>query len=330
MKTAEVTAPLKVYPGYLHFSLAALAPGTEAPCSIYLETYNQTTKRLRLTRVLAPGAEISARNLDKYLGAGITLGYTALDDLPELQAYFHRITQELLTSSDADPEKGQRLVYENALCSMKAAMLDPRNGRRLSLGAATVRQTLDMIWDDEVTRKGLLRVMGRDRQIYTHSLNVCLLGVGFARSQGWSRPECESLGIALFFHDLGLVEFDNASPENLCYPSIQEAEEFRRHPQASHDYLRQVRGLADDTLETVLNHHENLDGSGFPRGLAASDLGPADRLARIAEVYEGGTSGCLEADAASPYDTLQRMRHEMSAQLDQKMLGSFVRFLGQT
>ncbi len=329
MRTTEVAAPPKVYPGYIFFSLSSLVPGSEAPCTIKMESYNQFTKRLRLVSVLEGGERIEPRWLERVLEQGVEQGYIALNDLEQLQEYLHRQTHLILQNSADEPERGQRLVYENALCSIKAAMLDPKNGRRLSLGVATVRQTLELIWDDDQSRRGLLKVMVQDRQLYNHSLNVCLLGVSFARSLNWSRDECESLGLALFFHDLGLLE-PNGQPDAYALCRKIEASTFKRHPQGSCSYLQTVQEASEVVVDTVLNHHENLDGSGFPRGLTGEQLSPLSRLARIVDAYESGTSGCLAHQSQPPFATLRYMRQRLRDQLDQDLLESFVRFLGQS
>ena len=87
-------------------------------------------------------------------------------------------------------------------------------------------------------------------------------------------------------------------------------------------------GLSREVSEIVLNHHESLDGSGYPRGLKADQISPPCRLARLVDVYESSTSGCGGAEVLTPFSALRHMRFDMTAQLDQSMLESFVRFLG--
>jgi HD-GYP domain-containing protein (c-di-GMP phosphodiesterase class II) len=325
----EISAPPNLYPGFINVALRSLVAGTRAPCPIRLEAWASHLQRLRLVIAKETGAMIEQAWREHLLAQGVTQSFIALEDLELFQDYLSRHTAVLLGRDSKDPRQGHSLVYELALCSIKSAMLDPRNGRRLGMGATTVRQVMDMIWDDEHTRSGLLRVLTGDKQLYTHSLNVTLLGAGFARAQGWPRDQAENLAVALFFHDLGLMDNreGDINDDALCQSRMESA--LRNHPLASQRFLSKVPGLALETLETVLNHHENLDGSGYPRGLKAVDLPPPSRLARIVDTYESSTSGCGSGEAVSPFVALRRMRDEMSAQLDQRMLEDFVRFIGQ-
>ena len=325
IQPTEVEGPPNFYQGFMFFSLAALVPDTKAPCPIRLEGYNQSLGRLRLVEALAAGDFIPAEWRNRLLAEGVRYAYVLLEDLPALQAYLHTQAMRLLEKST---EEVHRLVYENALCAIKTAMLDPKNGRRLAQAATTVRELIQHIWENEESRQGLLRIMTHNQELYTHSLNVCLLGVGLATALGWDHKEGERLGLALFFHDLGLAE-DTASSTEPPVVNLENEEALRHHPEVSARYLSRVPDLDPAAIETVLCHHENLDGSGFPRKLQAKDIPPAARLARIVDLYERATSGILTAEALSPFAALHMMRYDMADKLDQDILGTFVRFLGQ-
>jgi HD-GYP domain-containing protein (c-di-GMP phosphodiesterase class II) len=327
--TTKIDAPPKLYPGFLYFSLAALVPGSKVSFEVRLEGANPATGHVRLLPVLTPGKEVEKHWRDGLLEQGVDRAYAAVDDLEALQNYFFAHTQKALQSGELPPRERHVLVYENALCSIKAAMLDPRNGRRLSQGVATVRQLIDLVWDDDLARGGMLEVMARDRQLFTHSLNVCLLGVGYARTAGWPRPEVNSLGLALFFHDLGLAELAETGASLEGAINGEEQSILKNHPRRSHQFLSRLPGIDYQALDTVLCHHENLDGSGYPRRLERDALSPHARLARIVDQYESMTGGHLRHKVQTPFDTLRHMRNDLRNQLDQGILEKFVLFLGQ-
>ena len=327
--TTEVAAPPKLYPGFLYFSLNALLPGTRVDFEVRLEGANPATGHVRLLPVLRPGSQVRDSWREALLNQGVARAYAAVDDLDALQSYLFANTQRVLEAADLPPRERHTLVYESALCSIKAAMLDPRNGRRLSQGVGTVRHLIDMVWDDEEARGGMLEVMTRDQQLFTHSLNVCLLGVGYARTAGWPRREVDSLGLALFFHDLGLAEMPSAANRRGGRMDSRERSIMVNHPRQSHSLLSRLPDVDPKALDTVLCHHENLDGSGYPRGLKGDAISNQARLARIVDQYESMTAGSLQYSLHTPYETLRHMRQELRQQLDQGILEGFVMFLGQ-
>jgi HD-GYP domain-containing protein (c-di-GMP phosphodiesterase class II) len=324
--TTEVSAPPNLYPGFVNVSLRSLLPDSLLPCELRLEAWAAQQQQLRLVTALAPGAKVNGAWLKHLLNEDVKHGFIAMDDLDNFQDYLLANMNQVLT--DQDPRRGHYLAYEQALCSIKSAMLDPRNGRRLARGATTVRQIMGTFWEDDKTRQGLLRVLTSDKQLYTHSLNATLLGAGFAHFLGWNRKQAEHVGIALFFHDLGLMEGNEGNPNQPALCRHRNEADMHFHPQATLRFLSQVPGLAREVLEIVLNHHENLDGSGYPRRRKSYQLNPAARLARMVDFYESATSGCGGLEVVSPFVALRQMRFDMAAQLDQDMLEHFVRFLG--
>lgn len=326
MQLTEVQTPPNIYQGFMHFSLSALIPDTPAPCSIRLEAFNKSLGRLRLVEALLAGDSIREPWLSQLLDEDVGQGYVALEDLPALQAYLYAQTARLMKT---EPEQAQQLVYENSLASIKSAMLDPRNGRRLAMAATTLRSMIQHLWENPRVREGMLRVMTLSQELYTHSLNVCLLGLGLAISLGWERRQVDDLGLALFFHDLGLAS-EIAKPEGYRPICLHGEENFHQHPEESALCLQTLPEAGPEVLEIVRSHHESLDGSGYPRGLKAIDLSLPVRLARVIDTYELATSGCLRPEALSPFAALQMMRYEMREQLDQDILGAFVLFLGQS
>ena len=62
--------------------------------------------------------------------------------------------------------------------------------------------------------------------------------------------------------------------------------EIRKHPEAGERLLRELGGFAPDVLRLVLDHHERLDGSGYPRGLAGDELDARARILAVCDVYD--------------------------------------------
>lgn len=327
--TVQVAALPNIYPGYAYFSLRVMARGSRCPCTLRLEAYNAGSQRLRLVVGREAGARIEADWLRGLLDSGISHAYVAQEDLEALQEYLRAQARRLLETPTDDPEAAHRLVYEQALCGIKSALLDPRNGRRLAMAVETVRQTFDIIWADDHTRHGLLRVMASDGRVSNHCLNVCLLGVGLAKSLGWQRGQAQELAQALFFHDLGLAEALAPPPGPGENGQLAHDDRSPEHPIIAHRLLSQAQDMAPSILETILHHHENLDGSGYPQGLKASQLSGSARLARIVDYYEASTSGFHGHLPLTPFQALRVMRTDMAEMVDQSLLQAFVLFLGQ-
>ena len=106
---------------------------------------------------------------------------------------------------------------------------------------------------------------------------------------GMDGEELEALRLAALIHDVGKI---SVPAEILSKPgrlSDNEFELIKVHAQAGHDVLQSI-AFDRPVAEMVLQHHERLDGSGYPQGLRGEGILPAARVIAVADVYEAMTS----------------------------------------
>ena len=101
------------------------------------------------------------------------------------------------------------------------------------------------------------------------------------------------------------------SPARSTTPSSRE---IRKHPQAGVRLLREVGGFAPGVLRLVLDHHERLDGSGYPRGLMGDELDSETRILAVCDVYDALVSDRVYRSAWTPERAFALLRDE--AQFD--------------
>jgi putative nucleotidyltransferase with HDIG domain len=132
-------------------------------------------------------------------------------------------------------------------------------------------------------------MLTRDPYTDAHQRRVTALSVATARKMGLSGHDVDAVRLAGGIHDIGKV---GIPAEILSRPgplSDAEYELVREHPQVGHDILSSIEfdwPLAD----IVLQHHERLDGSGYPKGLKCDEVLPAAQVLAVADVVEAMTS----------------------------------------
>jgi HD-GYP domain-containing protein (c-di-GMP phosphodiesterase class II) len=136
-----------------------------------------------------------------------------------------------------------------------------------------------------------------------HSRGVANLAAAAARQAGMSEVDATVLRRAALIHDLGRMGVPTTiwdKPSRLTDP---ERERVQLHPYLTDRMLAKVPNLGR-VREVAARHHERLDGSGYPKGLTAASLTPADRLLAAADVYHALTEPrphrpALSAEAAA-------------------------------
>lgn len=125
----------------------------------------------------------------------------------------------------------------------------------------------------------------RDPYTQDHEVRVSGLAHMVGEEMGMTEDELDALDMASLLHDVGKLQ---VPVEILTKPGRLSDTEFaliKEHPQGGYDILKGI-DFPWPIAEIVLQHHERMDGSGYPRGLAAADILPVTRVLSVADVVE--------------------------------------------
>ena len=142
--------------------------------------------------------------------------------------------------------------------------------------------------------EGTIQAVGmttEQRDPYTagHQRRVTQLACAIAREMGLSEEQVESIRIAGLMHDIGKMSIP---AEILSKPSKLSDMEFRLiqdHPQVAYDILKTIE-FPWPIAQIVLQHHERMDGSGYPQGLKGEEIVQEARILAVADVVEAMAS----------------------------------------
>ena len=129
----------------------------------------------------------------------------------------------------------------------------------------------------------------RDPYTAGHERRVAELAMAIAREMGLSGDELEGLRVAALIHDIGKIA---VPAEILTRPGRLSRDEFRlvmQHSQAGYDIVAGIH-FGRPVAEVILQHHERLDGSGYPAGLAGDQMLAEARILAVADVVEAMAS----------------------------------------
>jgi len=159
---------------------------------------------------------------------------------------------------------------------------------------------VDNVLADGNVMLGLTGLRAHDTYTHAHSVNVCILSSLIGRGLGLTRAELVSMGTGAILHDLGKVFIDN---HLLAKGGPLTAEEFsliRQHTESGYAALLEGAFMEPAAAATVLQHHERLDGTGYPNGLRDADLGLFSRIVAVADVFDALSNDRPYRPAYSP------------------------------
>ncbi|RVT41801.1 HD-GYP domain-containing protein [Sphingobium algorifonticola] len=229
-----------------------------------------------------------------------------------------------------DKETHDRAAARQTVQMAKQVMKSVLDGARLghAIRSADVLRVVDDI-SSALTRDaamflGITRLKTKDEYTYLHSVAVCALMVNLARELGLDDKAVREAGIAGLLHDVGKM----AVPEAILNkPGSLTAEEFsqmRDHTTRGHAMLMKGVAIPNAALDVCLNHHEKMDGTGYPLGLTGDRLSLHARMGAICDVYDAMTSQRCYKAAYSPIDTIVTMRAAVG-HFDPDLLFHFLR-----
>lgn len=125
----------------------------------------------------------------------------------------------------------------------------------------------------------------RDPYTAGHQRRVASLAVAMARRMGLSEHEVQGIHLAGIVHDIGKIQVPEAILAKPGRLTEDEYQVLRRHPQAGHDILKDI-AFPWPIADMVLQHHERLDGSGYPTGLVQDQIILGARILAVADVVE--------------------------------------------
>lgn len=236
--------------------------------------------------------------------------------IKELQKGFNRhIAQSI--------KKGNTVAVKSTLCHLvEETLAEPRSGTLQAL-PETVDILVSGYSKNPEIIKTLAAISSKDYSTVIHSVNVMALTLGFCFYSKLSLPETKRLGLSALLHDVGKTEIPDhilRAPRKL---TRKEFEVMKRHPKIGEYIIKFKSGIDGDIARGALEHHEKLDGSGYPKGIRhISFIG---QLLGIIDCYEALTNEDRPyRRAKSPLDTLRLIKSDVEAgKFDRKIFEKF-------
>jgi putative nucleotidyltransferase with HDIG domain len=176
--------------------------------------------------------------------------------------------------------------------------------------------------------KGILRgVRDHDNYSYAHSMRVATYLALFGFNLRLPKDEQIILASGGLLHDVGKMSIPHEVLNKPGRLTPAEFEVMKGHVTASVTYLQRCPDLPKGIVTIAAQHHEKLDGTGYPAGLAGNKLNRLARMASIVDVFSALTDRRVYKPLMEAETALNLMVDEMASHLDIKLLGMFRQML---
>ncbi|MGY4397194.1 putative nucleotidyltransferase with HDIG domain [Sphingomonas sp. UYAg733] len=228
----------------------------------------------------------------------------------------------------AERSRAMAVVAEGAV-AIEAAMAAATEGRAIDLRALTpiISAITASIARDPVAVPIVTRLKRRHEYTYIHSVAVCGLMIAFARQLNLDEAVVHEVGLAGLLHDIGKARIPNLVLDKAGALTSDEFRLVKSHTERGVEILSRTEGISPLVIDVCLNHHERIDGRGYPYGKTIDNLSLYARMAAICDVYDAVTSLRSYKRAWSAGEAIEWMTGS-TGHFDRQLLSVFVPTLG--
>jgi len=177
----------------------------------------------------------------------------------------------------------------------------------------------------ESVMNSLTAINTLDHCTYQHSINVAQYSLELGVQLKLSQAELYTLCVGALLHDIGKVLIPKEiikKPDSL---TNEEFEIIKEHTTKGYDYLKGFLDISDSAKLIVLQHHERMDGRGYPNNISGEFISRLSRIVAIADVYDALTSDRPYRKAISPNNAVEYILSNVDIQFDYEMVNAFTK-----
>ena len=265
--------------------------------------------------LLAEGAELTTPIINR-LGK-MDIGYIYIEDA---------LTDDVIISGMLQDEtRNQALkVIRNQFQDMTGASTITKGFYHLDKKFSKI---MDFIIDDMSSQVDpmimLLDMHTADNYLYVHSLNVCLYTLVLGIAHGYSKNDLKVIGLGSLLHDIGKTQIPVKIVQK---PGMLSDEEFRHmqaHTEIGYRILKDEPNIPLLAAHCALQHHERIDGSGYPRGLTGPQIHEYAKWLGVADSYDAMTSNRIYKKAMLPHQAVEALYVGSGTLYEQQQLELF-------
>ena len=311
--------------GYLPVPLRSVPPEGLADLEVYL--FNGRSYHLYRSTDLHFGQ----RDYQRLMDSGVEFVYVSVKDH---QVYYRTIEESLgkiVSDTNIQLEQKTEILYSTGMELASQILLKPPGRNEIDRTAKMAHATVQLIMQDQNAFGRLFEISNHDFYTATHLVNVCSSSISLADKIGLADQQVlNKLGTGAMLHDIGKIfipsELLNAPGKltNAQYAQLQS------HAELGRAHLSEVSDLPPEAMAVVTEHHERMDGSGYPNGLKGEQISIMGRLAGIVDTFDAMTSvRPYREHTFSVEDALQHLEDQAQEKFDKEIVKAFNKLMQQ-
>ena len=256
------------------------------------------------------------------------------DDAAELLGNIERLSSRPHATAcreSFDDEMANAIgIVDRSRIAVLSMFTEARMGKAVDADSALplVQEITDSVARNPGALIGLARLKATDDYTYMHSVAVCALMISLATQLGLNEAQVRDAGLAGLLHDIGKMAVPMDILNKPGKLSDAEFAAIKQHPEAGYQILQRSKQVNEMALDVCRHHHEKIDGTGYPLGLAGEEISLYARMGAICDVYDAITSNRPYKAGWCPSESIHKMAGWCGTHFDERIFQAFVRSIG--
>lgn len=269
--------------------------------------------------LLNAGVPLSRAMIHRLKSKGVT--YVYIDDPLTKEIYVDSVVNERVRHQSMESIKKSFNEISTKITLGKSIHLDDFSQSFASI----VRNILDNVRSNQDAISLLSDVYLYDSYVFQHSLNVTIFSIALGERIGLSDQQLEQVGLGAILHDIGKMAIPKEILNKKERLTDEEFQLIKQHSTIGFEILRKSYTIPLLAAHCAFQHHERLDGSGYPRGLKGSDIHLYAQIVGIADVFDAVTGHRVYRKAKLPHEGLELLYSGVGTLFDRELVQAFGR-----
>jgi len=220
-------------------------------------------------------------------------------------------------------------IYDNTTKNIQSLFNHARAQKALSPEAINLLacEITDSVVRNEYAITILTRIRHHSTYQWEHATNCAILVCGFALFLGLNKDTAQKMTLGALLHDIGVAKIPKGIIEKPSKLTTNEMDVVKKHLAWGHQICKKDGFNDPIIMDMLINHHERLDGSGYPRGLKKEKLSKLARITAIIDVYDAMTGDKNYKKGQPPINALRHLLGDKN-KFDQEIVQQFIKYLG--
>jgi len=209
---------------------------------------------------------------------------------------------------------------------MREVLTNVRNGK--TVNSEKVRQVVNNLLEELIANRNavynLVEIRSLEDHNFVHSVSVSVLAIMTGIALGYNYLKLKQLGTGAILHDIGKTGIPRGIMNKTGKLTPEEYEIVKKHSQIGYDLLRKCNDITSVSAHAVWQHHERMDGSGYPRGLKGGEIHEFARIVALADTYDALSSDRCYRKRLWPHEAIEFIRDKCKTLFDPDIVAVFL------